>query len=266
MALACKKEIPAPLEKASLTTPTLPKESSVYRTTGFQDAYGVCAMCHKEKEIGVLTGSPGIGKTTTLKEFAKDYAGDVVYFTARPEMSVRDFIQQLASPLGLGVLYGSAYERTVAVIDALLRRPHTLVVDEAENLARSSVSKLEILRHVYDDAGVGVVMVGTPRLKTILVKGPSRRENLSQLYSRVGYFMEVSGLTEEDVGQILSAQKMTDAAKQELWRVAADTDYGGTRMFFKVWKLLQKVTNAENSEITRDTVRQLMGKYLLTGR
>lgn len=264
MALALKKGT----SSIENTIPFSPKfqEESIYQTIGFSDAYGVCAMCHEEKELGILTGAPGIGKTTTLKEFAKDYAGEVIFFTARPEMSTRDFIQQFATQLGLGVLYGSAYERTTAVIQALLAHPHTIIIDEAENLAKSSVTKLEILRHIYDDSGVGIMIAGTPRLRTLLIKGPSYRENLSQLYSRVSYFMELTGLAEEDVGQILSSHKVNNAARQALWKIAADINHGGTRMFFKVWKLLLKVLNSETTEITGEMVKQISGKYLLTGR
>ena len=243
-----------------------PQKSSVYQTESFNDVYTVCALCHEEKEIGVLTGAPGIGKTTALKDFAKDYEGEVLFFTARQEMSVRDFLQQLATPLGLGTLYGSAYERTCMVIERLKQYPRTIIVDEAENLARTSVSKLEILRHIFDDAQVGVILAGTPRLKTVLIKGPSRRENLSQLYSRVGYFREVTGLSEADVMHIISTHKTTASARNDLWQVAADIDHGGTRMFFKVWKLVQKLLTSEEQEISRDMVRQIKSKYLLTGR
>lgn len=265
--VATVEETAAPSASSATKLEILPpKQTVIHKTAGFQDAYGLCIMCHSEKEIGVLTGPPGIGKTTTIREFAKDYSGEVILITARPEMSVRDFIQQLANLLGLGILYGSNYERATSVVEELQKRPRTIIVDEAENLARSSISKLEILRRIYDDAETGLVLVGTPRLKTLLVKGPSRRENLSQLYSRISYLLEVSGLTAEDVGNILAPCQVADTARKELWQVAADTDHGGTRMFFKLWNLVQKIAAMNGGDITRDIVKQAMSKYLLTGK
>jgi hypothetical protein len=49
--------------------------SSLYKTEAFRDALGWCDSIRQRREIGVMVGRPGVGKTTTLREYANRTPG-----------------------------------------------------------------------------------------------------------------------------------------------------------------------------------------------
>ena len=100
-----------------------------------------------------------------------------------------------------------------------------LIVDEAEQLPYKS---LELIRRLHDKAGIGILLVGMPKLLGNLT---GIRGEYAQLYSRVGIGARLEPLTEADVQNIIH-RRIPEAS--DLWKVFYKETYGNTRRLFKL--------------------------------
>ena len=180
-----------------------------------------CEACRRYRSIGLCYGRPGVGKTLSARHYARwdqlepavreawaqappvpaeliarRTLFDTVSMTTTPKR-----LEQDLSRLGNGfkLLVGSVLapdqdplERTVAH----LKGPpvaEVLVVDEVDRL---KFPVLEQLRHLSDEGGFGLVLIGMPGLQKRLSRYP-------QLYSRVGFVHEFRPLSPEELRFLL---------------------------------------------------------------
>lgn len=191
---------------------------------------GVCKACAKERAMGVILGAPGSGKTTALNEYLKQDPRAIL-ITADVLMTSKQLVEEIAQAVGVE-LGGGLRDIMQRVVAALRAEPRLIIVDEADMLVSSSsrtVRKLEILRMLYNQGKTGVVVCGLPRLRAWLTRGPSLRENLAQLYSRVSFLRELQGVTKDEMQAILAQFNMTPAAREYLLARGAAREAGGMR-------------------------------------
>ncbi len=180
-------------ERKARSYPKLP----FIMTQAAKKATAVIDLCHTENEIGVIYGQSGTGKTEAVKSYAKANPG-VILIEADPGCTARSLFSDLSKRLGLegrGSIHGMLEE----AVEKLNGSGRLIIMDEAESLP---LRALELLRRLHDKAGVGVLLVGMPRL---LANLRGERGELLQLYSRVGVAAKLEPLTEDDTKQILSA-------------------------------------------------------------
>lgn len=204
--------------------------SELFETEDLVQVLGLCSMCQADGEIGIITGPPGAGKTTALKEFC-DREPFTVYIRADVTMSGKELIKELGEALGVSI-QGSQRNRVRQIIKRLRDSSAMIIIDESDLLvSKDSVKKLEILRAIWDETQCGLVLAGLPRLAVYLVKGPGGNENLSQFYSRVRRAYAMKGIRPDEVRRVLAGYDMTDAAKKYLAAAAASKAQGGLRRF-----------------------------------
>ncbi|MED1851863.1 AAA family ATPase [Brevibacillus borstelensis] len=226
-------------------------------------ASAVLSGCMEYRDLGVIIGPAGSGKTRSVQEFMKKHPHSVIRIEGDDMMSTRDLIEEIGNELGIGeeVRYGTTRDRVRKIVRRLSQDPVMIVVDEADRLVNYSVKKLEMLRTIHDQAKVAIVLVGLPKLGTFLQRGPSMRENLSQLYSRVGFIVNLGGLRREEVMEMLAGYNIENNARDELIRIALDKERGGCRALVKA--LRRSLDLTDGHPITLEVVMEAKRMLLL---
>jgi len=234
---------------------TLQEERKARKETSLRDpgfiktsvagkVFEVASICHVDGDIGVVCGDSGLGKTTAVKQFAAEHAG-VILLEADLGYTARVLFKELHKVLGLDGI-GSLHAMFEEVVTRLRGTGRLIIVDEAEHLPYRA---LEMLRRLYDRAGVGVVLVGMQRLLGNLrgLKG-----DYAQLYSRVGVKAVLSVLRPSDVEEIVHAAL---PGSNGLWKAfQAETD-GNARVLNKLIKRSAHIAEINGTEITSDVIK-----------
>ncbi len=236
------------------------REIDFFLTSDAKQVLAVCDLCQSEREIGVIVGPAGTGKTTALLKFCESNP-DAVYVRGDVSMTAKELLIEIADRLGIDAGYGSLRSVMRRIVTRLKERPALIIIDEADLLVSFTVRKLELLRTIFDESRCGLVLCGMPRLAGYLLRGPSMKENLAQIYSRVAYTAKLGGLARAEAEQILSEYELTEAARKLLVERALDSKRGGLRRFTKL--LGRALDLAGEQKITREIVEDA-GRLILS--
>jgi DNA transposition AAA+ family ATPase len=195
-------------------------EPGMIQTKDLAGALGFCAFVAKHKEIGVVIGMPGTGKTT-VAGIMRDKLPRAIKIEAWLSMRLGDLLDEIGAGLGLE-LRGTLNSRTQKIIRALKQAPDTvIIVDEAEYLKKWNVEKLDVLRKIHDNAGVAVLLFGTPAIANVL-----NRRDTTQLSRRMFQYT-FTGARKSEITEALRDYNMDAAVAEHLAAIAADTAHGG---------------------------------------
>jgi len=123
----------------------------------------VLSYCHTFKDMGVVYGSPGLGKTITAQEYHRNHP-DTIFLTAFQGFTWTAIVGHLADIVGVTNRI-SGYRKVQRVAEVLRGSDRLIIIDEAQFLSNSS---LEIVRSIHDQSGVGVVYMGQPSVMSRL--------------------------------------------------------------------------------------------------
>ncbi|MDR1230720.1 MAG: AAA family ATPase [Spirochaetaceae bacterium] len=155
-------------------------------------------MAQDDRDIAVITGDSGTGKTTALRAYAAENHGAIL-IEVDSDFTKNVLITEIAGALGVETK-GSVTAVIARVVEALRGRDTVVIIDEADYLSDGS---LELMRQVINDkAETGVVLCGLPRLK---YKLENRRNDHEQLTGRVGVLLEVKRLGKFDAAKIIES-------------------------------------------------------------
>jgi DNA transposition AAA+ family ATPase len=159
-------------------------------TTAAELIMEVAGICHVDSEAGVIYGEAGVGKTEAIKQYAKNNP-DVLLIEADLGYTAMMVFSELSKRLGIEPS-GRIHELFDRCVAKLKNSGRLVIADEAENLPYKA---LELLRRLHDKSGVGILLVGMPRLISN-IRG--NRGEFAQLYSRIGIATRVGSLTQAD--------------------------------------------------------------------
>ncbi|ECP1857907.1 AAA family ATPase [Salmonella enterica] len=202
----------------------------------------VLAYAHQECEICVLYGAAGLGKTMTLKEYARrDDA--VIFIEADPGYTARTLLEELCGRLRLSK-NGNIHTLIDLCVEKLKGTGRLLIIDEAELLPYRA---LEVIRRLHDKAGIGVVMAGMPRL---IVNLKGKRGEFAQLYSRVALALDMgNSLDREDFDQI-AVDLMPEAEDQKIRNALYDQSKGNARRLFKLARGVYRTCDISKKDVS----------------
>lgn len=197
-----------------------------------------CGLAHAMRDIYLVIGEAGLGKTMALKQYAETNA-NVVMLEVDPTYSARVLLTELCNTLGVTTARNN-HAMMSAIIDKLKGSDRLLIVDEAELL---TYKPLEILRRIHDKTGIGIVLAGMPRLRANL---RGSRGEYKQLFSRIGLALDIkTRLPAADIGQFCEVALGTDEFNERLNKVSG----GNARRLNKLLRGINHMSNVNKAPV-----------------
>lgn len=194
-------------------------------TSMYQLVNSVCQRAAAYRNVGLIPGYVGTGKTTCLKEYARRHPNTVL-IESHPQMSTGTLLQVLTNALEVVPPRQTNDSRFLALVDALKGTDTLLVVDETENLQPTA---LDDLRRIRDLAGIGVVLAGTEELNNLIKPAHGR---FNRVRSRITFWPPiVKGITRDDHDALcLAALEQTGEPEQAILDRLWDYSQGSARL------------------------------------
>lgn len=171
------------------------KELQIVETTVYKRLRDAAEYCYRGK-MGLAYGASGIGKTRASDRLA---ATDptIIRIEVVPGFSLVDLLISICEALRL------RYTQTImamfqAITGKLTESGRLILIDEAEYL---NIKALDILRRIHDIAGVGVLLIGTPKLNYQFRDKPDFR----QIDNRIRIRVSLDNISVSDAKQIIAA-------------------------------------------------------------
>lgn len=219
---------------------------------------GVCQSCQEYIGLGIVVARSGYGKTYSLRQYAK--LPKVAYIECDDTMSSRDLVEAIERSLGLPTGYGTIWKRVNGIRDFFnTNKGYLLVVDEADKLvSRNTQKKMEILRAIFDQSDVGLVIAGEPKLEMQI------KTYLGRMANRVDFYASLRGLTPGEVEGYLADFQMNADALAELQHRACNMQTGCFRLLSRTLANVKRIL-AEKGEtvVTVKIIEQASAMMML---
>lgn len=237
-------------------TKNLSERPTFYKTNDAASIIGVCKACQEQNGLGIIVGKSGYGKTYTLKQYSK--LQKVCYIECDDTMSTKDLVEAIQNEIGIPSSYGSVWKRVSGIKDFFnINKGYVVIIDEADKLINKyTQKKLELLRAIFDQCEVGLIIAGEPRLET-LVKG-----YLNRFANRIDFYTNLKGLSKNEVKDYLSYYSITDEAVSELATRAGGSNVGCFRLLDRTLKNIFRIIDQED-EITNEVIKKASNMMML---
>lgn len=201
---------------------------------------------HLYRDIAVIYGGAGFGKTVTAQEYQRRNPGNVWIVTADPtSANVAVFLEEVATAVGLRdfPLHPARLRR--AIVGRLRDTGGLLIVDEAQHVTKLA---LEAARGLHDAAGVGLVVQGNARIYDRMYGGGKSAEDFAQIFSRVGKRLALRLPAEGDV-QALAEHFGVSGAAERAFLMETSRRHGALRLVVKVLRMAATLAAGAGREI-----------------
>lgn len=206
--------------------------------------YDNARTAHREGEITVITGEPGLGKTFGLEYYRGKYPKKVALITAYKGYTARTLISKLHKEFFGGDGSGSKTD-LIEDLCSIGGTNRCIIIDQAEYL---NLTALETIRYIYDVTECGLVLAGTHRLLENL---RGKNKCLQQLWSRVGRAVRLDRLTAADTEKIIQTVLPNSNG---LWKSYHEHCNGNARVLSKIIRRTKRVAERNNTAVTESIV------------
>jgi DNA transposition AAA+ family ATPase len=215
--------------------------SGVYNT---EEILKLSKLCHIEDLFGLIVGPSGAGKTYALQAYAREHK-DVIYIEIDRAYSAKEVFKEIASQLKAPEI-GHLNTIKKEIIKRLKGTGRLVIIDQAEYLP---VRALDLLRTIFDKAGVGIVIAGMQGLLNNL-KGVDGLN--AQIYSRIGAFVQLDKLNDDDIKALVHHLL---PGSNGLWKDIAKYSDGNARTVSILAKQCKRIAKMKNMAVDSSVVK-----------
>jgi hypothetical protein len=236
----------------------LSRRKGFFENRDSANVIGVCSSCQEDMGLGIVVGKSGFGKTHALKYYSK--MPRVAYIECDDTMSSRDLVEAIERALGIPQSYGTIWKRVNGIREFFnVNHGYLLIIDEADKLiSKYTQKKMEILRGIFDQSDVGMVIAGEPKLEAQI------KSYLTRFANRVDFYACLKGLTPQEVEKYLSGYNIEPDAMNELISRACNHQTGCFRLLDRTLNNVIRIMNESGQEvITLKVIAQASNMMML---
>lgn len=229
-----------------------PAASGFVQTTISRRVIALLERCHRDREMGLITGEAGLGKTTAIEEYCEKYPSAVRVRAMQTAGRPLFFLRLIAKALGNFRLPTGLDDALWAVVDVLSGSDRIIIIDEAQKL---SPKTLEIVRDLHDVCGVGIVLAGNDHVQG-MVYGTGQAA-FSQHFSRLSGHAALSCemLSEADVEALAGSALDPRDADSRGYLLSLARQRGGLRSMLKTLALAVEMASGPSKHKFIDLLR-----------
>lgn len=206
-------------------------DASVVATTAFRKTQVLCGQTAALREIGLVSGEPGLGKSFAVAEFARRSDLDTVWLQLPPRPTPKEITVRLLDQLvGAGDGRDVLYDLTEELVGAL-KSPRLVVLDEAQNLNAVGLNQVRYL-HDRPETDFALLLVGGAGCEDTIRRDP-------QLDSRVARRVRFAALAGDELTATLRAFHPLLAASDGALLAELDDRYA--RGVFRRWARIVQI-------------------------
>ncbi len=218
------------------------KEVAIFESKDKQMADFVINEAVRDKEIAIIVGCAGSGKSTIAKDYARLHP-NAILIEATLHSTARVILDELCERTHISG-GRNLHEKVLLIAKELKRRDVVIFIDEAEHL---SVRALEDLRRIWDFSSCPLILFGTEILLKNLI---GKNGELRQLYSRIGGKWHLKGLSEAETNEVF------------IKGIHAYTK-GNFRSSGKLYKRACRLAELHNVKLDKDIIAQAVSMIIL---
>lgn len=234
------------------------KRPRFYESRDAKAVLGVCQSCQEYIGLGIVVARSGFGKTYALREYAK--LPHVAYIECDDTMSCRDLVEAIEHSVGLPTGCGTIWRRVNSIREFFnTNRGYLLVIDEADKLvSKYTQKKMEILRSIFDQSDVGLVIAGEPKLEAQI------KTYLARMANRVDFYALLGGLSPAEVEGYLHDFDITPDAMAEFKARACNRQNGCFRLLDRTLSNVHRILADHPEEpVTVKVIEQASAMMML---
>ena len=188
-----------------------------------------------------------------------------VFFESRDAKAVLGVCQSCQEYIGLGIVvarsgYGTIWRRVNGIREFFnTNKGYLLIIDEADKLvSKYTQKKMEILRAVFDQSDVGLVIAGEPKLEAQI------KTYLVRMANRVDFYASLRGLSPSEVEGYLTDFQIEPEALVELKARACNMQTGCFRLLDRTLSNVRRILKETGEEtVTVKTIAQASSMMML---
>lgn len=245
----------------------------IFKSNEYNEAVFRLDYLSKTKGFGILTGAPGRGKTTIVRQWSASLNASLfkVIYTSLSTVTVNDFYRNLALSLGAQASYRKTenFHSIQEEINRLAldkKRTPVIIIDEANYVSNAVLNDLKILFNFEMDSRdrAVILLVGLPQLNHTLQL--AIHEPLRQ---RIIMNYNIDGYAKDEGRSYISSKLKGAGCNQDVFDESAieailNASDGTARMINKLCNSALVIGNSQGSnQITANTVMQAINESTL---